>query len=53
MIHQCNTTMKNATRMQRSVRSSVSSGPGTIVVAVWGQNEALSTGVCVVLVSVI
>lgn len=53
MIHQCDTTTKNAATMWRSVRPSVSSGPGSIIVAVYGQNEAVSTEMCVVWVNVI
>lgn len=53
MIHQRDTTTKNATRMQRRVRPSVSSGPGSNTVAVYGQDEAVSTEMCVVWVDVI
>lgn len=52
-IHQCDTTTRNATRMQRRERLSVSSGPGSILAAVWGESEALSTEMCAVWVNVI
>lgn len=38
--------MKNATRIQRCVRPSISSGPGSIIPVVEGWNEAVSAAVC-------
>lgn len=46
MNRQCDTTMKNATRIQRSVRPNISSGPGSVFAVVQCRKEAISASMC-------